>query len=232
MLKNDHTVNIIADDREHKSEVIKFLTGIKNVNVQVQRLSIGDYQVNNRVIVERKTLKDFALSIIDGRLFKQMIRLANSTLMGVLILEGTVNAASEPGVTREAMQGALITISLILGLPVLRAKDSAETAKLLVFMSRQINHLWNDGIKRHGYRPKSKRKRQLFMLQGLPGIGYERAVRLLDTFGSVEGVISASSEELQVVEGIGKKIAEKIKWVLGEQIIPYDNNEVLFDELR
>jgi DNA excision repair protein ERCC-4 len=232
MVRVDQTIHIIADDREQKSEVIRSLLEIENIAVRIQRLAIGDYQVDSRVIVERKTLKDFALSIIDGRLFKQMIRLANSTLMGVLILEGTVNAASEPGVTREAMQGALITISLILGLPVLRAKDSAETAKLLVFMSRQINHLWNGGIKRHGYRPKSKRKRQLFMLQGLPGIGYERAVRLLDTFGSVEGVISASSEELQVVEGIGKKIAEKIKWVLGEQIIPYDNNEVLFDELR
>jgi len=57
-------------------------------------------------------------------------------------------------------------------------------------------------------------------LQGLPGIGYERAVRLLDTFGCVEGVISASSEELQVVEGIGKKIADKIRWVVGEKIMP------------
>jgi ERCC4-type nuclease len=232
MLKNDHTVNIIADDREHKSEVIKFLTGIKNVNVQVQRLSIGDYQVNNRVIIERKTLKDFAISIIDGRLFKQTIRLANSNLMGVLILEGTNRDTADLGIARQAMQGALITVSLILGIPVLRAIDADETAKLLVFMARQINHLANDGIQRHGYRPKNKRKRQLFILQGLPGIGHERAVRLLDTFGSVEGVISASSEELQVVEGIGKKIAEKIKWVVGEQILPYDNNEVLFDELR
>ncbi|MBW1695094.1 MAG: hypothetical protein JRJ41_13340 [Deltaproteobacteria bacterium] len=39
-------------------------------------------------------------------------------------------------------------------------------------------------------------------------------------FGCVEGVISASSEELQVVEGIGKKIADKIRWVVGEKIMP------------
>ncbi|MBW2671282.1 MAG: hypothetical protein JRD87_15680 [Deltaproteobacteria bacterium] len=57
-------------------------------------------------------------------------------------------------------------------------------------------------------------------MQGLLGIGYERAVRLLHTFGCVEGVISASSEELQVVEGIGKKIADKIRWVVGEKIMP------------
>jgi len=55
----------------------------------------------------------------------------------------------------------------------------------------------------------------------LPGIGYERAIRLLDTFGSVEAVISAGSEELQAVDGIGKKIAEKIKWTVSEKILFY-----------
>ena len=39
--------------------------------------------------------------------------------------------------------------------------------------------------------------------------GYERAVRLLDTSADVEGVISASSEELQVVEGIEKRLPTK-----------------------
>jgi ERCC4-type nuclease len=220
MLKNDHNVNITADDREQKSGVIQFLSVIEHVNVSIRRLSIGDYRIDNRLIVERKTLRDFAISIIDGRLFKQTIRLTNSNLMGVLIIEGTNRDTAHLGITREAMQGALITVSMVLGIPVLRAIDAAETAKLLVFMTRQINHLANDGIQRHGYRPKNKRKRQVFILQGLPGIGYERAVRLLDTFGCVEGVISASSEELQMVEGIGKKIADKIRWVVGEQIIP------------
>jgi len=220
MSKSETIIRIIADDREQKSEVIKFLAGIKNVNVEIRRLSIGDYRIDNRLIVERKTLRDFAISIIDGRLFKQAIRLANSNLTGVLIIEGNNRDIADLGIAREAMQGALITVSMILGIPVLRAIDAAETAKLLVFMARQIHHLANDGIQRHGYRPKNKRKRQLFILQGLPGIGHEKAVRLLDTFGSVEGVMSAGSEQLQVIEGIGKKIADRIRWVVGEQIIP------------
>jgi hypothetical protein len=36
MLKNNVTLNIIADDREHKSEVIKSLTGIENVEVCIK----------------------------------------------------------------------------------------------------------------------------------------------------------------------------------------------------
>jgi len=221
MLQNNLPINIIADDRECKSEVIESLMQIKDADVTICRLTMGDYQIDNRLNVERKTLKDFAVSIIDGRLFKQMIRLANSDSMGVLILEGTVNGTIEIGVTREAMQGALITVSLILGVPVLRSKDPSETAKLMVYIGRQIESMAMGGVQRHGYRPKTKRKRQLFILQGLPGVGPERAGRLLDRFGSVEAAISASSSELQSVDGIGKSVAEKIIWAVSEPVSPY-----------
>lgn len=116
--------------------MIRSLSEIEKVVVRIQRLSLGDYQVNSRVVVERKTFKDFALSIIDGRLFRQMIRLANSALKGVGVLEGTAGEAADLDVTREAMQGALITVSLILKLTVLRARDAAETAQLMVYAAR------------------------------------------------------------------------------------------------
>jgi ERCC4-type nuclease len=216
--KNDLLINITADDRECKSDVIKFLSEIENVDLSIQRLSLGDYQVENRLIVERKTIKDFAISIIDGRLFKQLIRLANSKSIGVMILEGTTINTAEIGMTREAMQGALITVSLILGIAVLRSKDPSETARLIVYIGRQIESVASGGVQRHGYRPKGKRKRQLFILQGLPGVGSERADRLLDRFGSVEAAISASSSELQTVDGIGKSIADKIRWAVSKPV--------------
>ena len=221
MLKNNLPIHIIADDRECKSEVIASLLQIEDVDVSIRRLSMGDYQIKNRLIVERKTLKDFAVSIIDGRLFKQMIRLVNSNSKAVLIIEGTASDTAELGMTREAMQGALITVSLILGIPVLRSKGPSETAKLMVYIGRQIESMAMGGVQRHGYRPKTKRKRQLFILQGLPGIGPGRAGRLLDRFGSVEAAISASSSELQTVDGIGKSVADKIKWTVSEQTQPY-----------
>jgi ERCC4-type nuclease len=217
MLNNNHQIQIIADDRECKSEVIASLLQIEDVDVRIERLFIGDYQIDNRMIVERKTLKDFAISIIDGRLFKQMIRMAGSKSGGLLILEGTANDIADLGMTREAMQGALITVSLILGIPVLRSKDPSETAKLMVYVGCQIESMARGGVQRHGYRPKTKKKRQLFILQGLPGVGPERAERLLARFGSVEAAITASSSELQTIDGIGKSIADKIKWAVSER---------------
>jgi ERCC4-type nuclease len=220
MLKNNLPISIIADDRECKSEVIASLLQIEEVDVTIRRLSMGDYQVDDRLTVERKTLNDFALSIIDGRLFKQMIRLANSKSEGVLIIEGTASDIADLGMTREAMQGALITVSLILGIPVLRSKDPSETAKLIAYIGRQIESMVMGGVQRHGHKPKNKRKRQLFILQGLPGVGPERAERLLVRFGSVEAAISASSSQLQSVNGIGKGIADKIKWAVSERVPP------------
>ena len=59
------------------------------------------------------------------------------------------------------MQGALITVSLILGIPVLRSKDPSETARIIVYIGRQLELIARGGVHRHGYRPKDKRKRQL-----------------------------------------------------------------------
>jgi ERCC4-type nuclease len=58
-------------------------------------------------------------------------------------------------------------------------------------------------------------------------IGIERASRLLDEFGSVEAVVTAARKELKSVEGIGKNIANRIKWAVKEEIRSYK----VFDEI-
>ena len=57
---------------------------------------------------------------------------------------------------------------------------------------------------------------QLFILQGLPGIGPEKAKRLLETFGSVNAVFQADADALQGVSGIGEKTANAIAWAIRE----------------
>ena len=100
------------DDRERASEVIAFLGGIPKIWLRIQRLAAGDYLADWRILFQRKTLQDLAKSIVDGRLFKQMIRLTKSKYKAVLILEGTAKDAECLGVRREALQGAFTTISL------------------------------------------------------------------------------------------------------------------------
>ncbi|MBC2709755.1 MAG: nuclease [Desulfosarcina sp.] len=177
---------------------------MEDVSLDIRRLPVGDYQADDRLLFERKTLGDFAISVIDGNFFRQMTKLAIAPLKGVLILEGSSRDLQRIGVRREALQGALIATSMTLGIPVLRSMEPGETARLMVYAARQIKLAAAGGLHRSGYRPKGKRKRQLYILQGLPGVGPKRAARLLDRFGSIQDIINASLEKLTSVNGIGQ----------------------------
>jgi ERCC4-type nuclease len=215
--QNDTPVTIVADDRERAPEVIEYLRAIPGVSVGIERLAAGDYLADRKILFERKTLRDLSVSIVDGRLFKQMGALAQTRNKAVLILEGTAKDAECAGVRREAIQGALITVSLILGIPVLRSMSPEETARLIFYAARQAQAVGKSGFPRPGYRPGSKKGRQLFILQGLPGVGRDRALRLLEKFGSVEAVIRAEREDLLAVEGVGAKTADRIRWAVSEK---------------
>ena len=224
------TINIIIDDRERSQTIHQALIAMEGVSCERQRLAIGDFQVDGRFLFERKTLPDFAVSVIDGRLFKQMTQLAMSPLNGVLVLEGSSRDLKPSGVRRETLQGALITTSLILGIPVLRAFNPDETVRLMVYTARQVRFAATGGLPRSGYRPKGKRKQQLHILQSLPGVGPARAARLLARFGSVRNVLNASFENLITIEGIGTETARNIDWAVREPEAAYGAKTVkMFD---
>lgn len=205
------TIKIIADDREHLSGIPEILSRVDNLDLQIARLPLGDYQINDHIIFERKTLNDFIQSIIDGRLFSQASRLASSNYNPAIILEGTTKDIADRKMPRQTIQGAIINLSLIMGIPILRSMDAEETAKLLIYTARQINSFATGNINRPGYRPKGKRRRQLYILQGLPGIGRKRANLLLEKFQTVQAVFSADADALASVEGIGENTAEQIR---------------------
>ncbi len=104
-------IPILIDDRERASLVPDALARTGAFAIEMKRLALGDYLVDERFLFERKTLPDLALSIQDGRLFGQALRLAASPLRAGLILEGTVADLEGSGMRWEAMQGALITVA-------------------------------------------------------------------------------------------------------------------------
>jgi DNA excision repair protein ERCC-4 len=103
-----------------------------DVDLTVRRLGVGDYLVEGQFAIERKTLRDLATSVIDGRWFRQAAALAAGPRNGIIIPEGNGADAARIPVPREALPGALITASVFYRRPVLRAPATAETAALLV----------------------------------------------------------------------------------------------------
>lgn len=217
------SVYVIADDREAGRGVIEALSGMDGVNLGVERLALGDYLVDEWLRVERKTLPDLASSIADGRFFRQAARLASASERAVVVLEGTARDLADSDMRREALQGALITCTLKLDLPLLRAKTPSESARLLGYAARQMRRDREGAVPRSlgGRRPTGKRQTQLYVLQGLPNVGPVRAKRLLEQFGSVENVMTAPVEALAEVDGIGPKTAQSVRWVVEEKRIPY-----------
>ena len=207
-------LRVLADDREIRAGVIEHLASQVDVTVQIRRLKTGDYVIPGKVQFERKTVSDFALSIVDGRLFSQAVRMRSSGLPAVLILEGCQDPHMTQGVSRSALQGALITLSVVLGIPVLRSVSPEETATLIGYTARQLLRQSRNVVKRPGGRPQGKFRRQLFLLQGLPGVGPQRADALLERFGSVGGVLNADEDELASVAGIGAKTAGRITEIM------------------
>jgi len=216
-------VDVVVDDRERHVGVLAALLQMPGIDVRVDRLKSGDYIVEDRCVFERKTLLDFAASIVDGRLFRQSWRLVTSSPFSALILEGRSKELQNCQIRREALQGAMVSLSLVYRLPVLRSFGPLETAHLLLYAGRQMQKqdmVWGS---HSGRRPRSRRRRQLHLLQALPGLGPERALRLLETFGTVQAVMTADIEALQAVTGIGAKTASAIRDVLQEEAWPYGN---------
>jgi ERCC4-type nuclease len=208
------TFSIVADDRESAAAVLVALRRRECVDLRIERLPVGDYRVDDALLFERKTLLDLVASVKDGRLFTQGLRLAQAPLRTGLILEGSSKDLADSGMRREAIQGALVTLTLYLGIPLLRSMDPEETAALMLFAARQGRAYASGTLPRKGRRPRGKARIQGHILQGLPGVGPERARRLLKRFGTVEAVIAAPPEALASVPGIGKTTAEAIRWAV------------------
>ncbi len=206
---------IAVDDRERSSGVAEALRSRSDVDITFRRLPLGDYDVDKTLIVERKTLADFAVSVLDGRLFRQAGRLArNQEARTCLILEGTPERYPRLGIPMPAFQGALITVILVFGVPVLRSATPEETADLILFAAQQLHRQAALPPRRIGAKGGSVRTSQLLLLQAVPMVGPLRAEALLETLGVPSQIANADVEALAEVNGIGPAIAASIQRVM------------------
>jgi DNA excision repair protein ERCC-4 len=203
-------VRIVMDDREAGTQVGQILLECEDVQVTVKRLPAGDYLVNERILFERKTLTDLFASIKDGRLFAQARRLATAPQPSALILQGTAREMAETHMQREAVQGALISLSLIFGIPVLRARDAAECVRIMMYAANQAGLTRAKRIRRFGNKISSKQQQQMNLLQAIPGIGPRKAAQLLLRYPSLQSLCEATAAQIAETEGIGQQTAQAI----------------------
>jgi Fanconi anemia group M protein len=214
---------VYADSREINSKILRYLDTL-SVDVQIKTMSIADYQVSDDVAIERKTATDFIDSIVDKRLYKQARLMKEEFKKPVMILEGDdfYGGFLKP----DAIRGALASIAIDFGIPIIPTKNSEDTAAMIkrIAIREQIGGRTEIQV-RTERKPINVWEQQLFIIESLPHIGPVSAKKLLENFGTVEHVINADESQLQEVAGIGKKTAQDIKSLLSKKYLYFNDKD-------
>ena len=78
-------MRITVDYREKASGLIDLLQK-EDISLNVKKIPYGDYIIGNSITIERKTAKDLLISIIDGRLFRQLSNLKKHCINPILLI--------------------------------------------------------------------------------------------------------------------------------------------------
>jgi len=209
-------LKITVDYREKVSGLTDLLKS-SGALVEIAKLSYGDYIINGTITVERKTAKDFLISIIDGRLFNQLSNLKKFCNHPILLIEGNPYE-TDHNFDRMAIKGAIVSTQTIWYVPVIFSRTKEDSRDILLMISKQLGTCIDVLPLRGSYRPKRIKSKQLYLLQGLPQVGPKLAKRLILHFKSVLKVMNAPVQALTEVDGIGKISAEGIREVLDAKV--------------
>jgi len=210
-------IKIIADTREKGSKVLKILID-RDVELDLQRLDIADYVLSSRCAVEFKTVGDFVDSLVDGRLLTQVRELKENYLRPIIMVEGTADIYAQRSVNPKAINGMIATITVSYGIPIIYTKNSNESAMIMIAMAKREQEETSRDFNPHSSKKRANiRDQQEYVISSIPGVGPGLARDLLNKFGSVKGVLEATSADLKEVEKIGDVKAKQIREVIEKE---------------
>jgi DNA excision repair protein ERCC-4/Fanconi anemia group M protein len=158
--------------------------------------------------VERKTVYDLHLSIMNGRFWHQMRKIRSAGNSPCLVIEG-VSVFAGP-VRNNGIRGACLAVSDF-GIAIICTQDAHDTAAWLHRLAIRRREGPPPARPLHAYRPRSPRiSPGEAALAAAPDVSVVTARKVLATFGSLRQVCEASVDDLQSVPGVGIKRATAI----------------------
>jgi len=199
---------IIIDDRETSSKVVEVLSGL-GAAIRLERLPHGDYAIGDRILIERKTARDFVDTLINRDLLGQMNAMAGAAPRPVVIIEGG-DLYSQRDIHPNAIKGVLAALTIDMGVSLLFTRDEQDTAQMLYILAKREESERGER-KVHPHKShRSAREEQEYIISAFPEVGMKNARLLLSHFGSVREIVNAGLPELTAIKGIGGKTAQKI----------------------
>lgn len=198
-------------------KVVNVLRGM-NITCEKRNLNPGDYWVVG-VAIERKADTDYIASIKDGRLKNQLYKLSVAYPLSILIIEGSVLMAQmESNLHSNSFWSSRVGDFL---------KQSAEgeqgvihmletpTPSTTALVIRFVREKMLNPAPRIFRPPRIKYspdQMAIYVVGSIPGIGPERARRLLEKYGTPRNVFL--SDDWREIHGIGDKLNVKAQMIL------------------
>jgi ERCC4-related helicase len=199
---------IIIDDRETSSKVVEVLSGM-GAAIRLERLPHGDYAIGDRILIERKTVRDFVDTLINRDLLGQIKAMAEAVPRPVIIIEGG-DIFTQRDIHPNAIRGVLAALTIDMGVALLFTKDEPDTAQMLFILAKREDSARGEH-KVHPHKShRSLREEQEYIISAFPEIGLKNARLLLSHFGSVQAIANAPLTELLAIKGIGEKTGQRI----------------------
>ncbi len=199
---------IVIDDRETSSKVVEVLSDM-GASIRLERLPFGDFAIGDRILVERKTARDFVDTLIDRDLLGQVKAMAEAVTRPMVIIEGG-DLYSQRDIHPNAIRGVLSALTVDMGVSLLFTTDAEDTAKMLFVIAKREESERGER-KAHPHKSyHSLKEEQEYIVSAFPEIGLKNARVLLAHFGSVKAIVNAELQDLIAVKGIGEKTAAKI----------------------
>ena len=223
---------IKVDMRESELiDVLKIIAACdngNNIEIQVEALPLGDCIIidsdgTERSIIERKTLKDLAASIRDGRYTEQSFRLNECSVHNhnvVYLIEGNIDSYV-PGrtkITRAALVSSFVTLNFYKGFSVHRTNTVLESANWLYQFANKLTkkgmkgYFESDGVTEETlYSEVIKRTKKEcitthnigeIMLSQIPNVSMVVAITLMSRFGNVMSLAAALKENPDVIDDV------------------------------
>ena len=196
-------IPIIVDTREKQSLIAANLLEQK-ANIKFEKLDIGDYLVED-TIIERKTFSDFVSSMLNNRLYEQLINIKKYPKY-FLLLEGFYYNYNKFNIHENAIRGMLLSIANDFQIPIIYTEDEKDTSKFLITLARRFEKPKTSSSIRQTKNIKTLEEQKQFVLEGFPGIGPVAAKTLLIEFSTLKNIFNATEEELKKIKLEDKQI--------------------------
>ena len=203
---------IIVDSREPKQIFTKLnkLKETHDFDYSVEILDVGDYYYKDgSVCMERKEISDFYSSIIDGRIFEQVMNMKNNFDNVIIGISGDLKSTYYKihNFNINKYRGAIASLIVKYKCTIFNTNGDTELLDILLRMCEKSTEPFTGVINKINYKDEDIHRN---MLCAIPSIGYKKAKDILSIY-SFQTLRNMSIDDLKKIDGIGDKIATQIK---------------------